>query len=160
MKKHALWTLVISVVPLSFLFLLQAFHFQEIINDVILLVVLLIILVVMPKDFEDVEEERKPAEPRARQKQQFLVSPKNLGLSIGVTFVLLHLGCIFIMYFLGHDGTVSFFNNMFHGMDFSTVVRMDVSFTEMLAGSVELFIVGAFIGFCIAGFYNIFLRAR
>ena len=163
MKKQTLWTIVLCIAPLSLLFLLNMFKFGEIANDLILFSALLIILLIFPGDFEDSDADKainKITNHANSHVRQFAVNPKSLGLSIGLTFVLLHVGCIFIMYYLGHDGTVSFFNNMFHGMDFSTVVRMDVPFTEMLAGSIELFIAGTFIGFCIAGFYNLFLKSR
>ncbi|HZJ36410.1 MAG TPA: DUF5676 family membrane protein [Gillisia sp.] len=77
-----------------------------------------------------------------------------MGLAIGLTGALLYLGCMILMTTVGHDGTVKFFNNLLHGLDTSSVIRMDIPLWEAGIGIVETFILGWLIGACIAAIYN------
>ncbi len=79
---------------------------------------------------------------------------KKLGLATGLTGALLYLGCMILMITVGHDGTVKFFNNLLHGLDVSSVIRMDIPLWEAGIGLVETFILGWLIGACIALIYN------
>ncbi|MBI2271267.1 MAG: hypothetical protein HYU69_13065 [Bacteroidetes bacterium] len=88
------------------------------------------------------------------------INVRKFGLAFGVTGALLHLGCIILMATVGKEGTVLFFNSIIHGMDFSSVVRMDISFTEAFIGLIEIFIICWLIGACIAGVYNSSLKAQ
>lgn len=82
------------------------------------------------------------------------INVKKFGLATGLTGALLYLGCMVVMETVGHDGTVKFFNSLLHGLDVSTIVRMNVPLWEAGVGIVETFILGWLIGACIAGFYN------
>ena len=59
-----------------------------------------------------------------------------------------------MMLTVGHNGSVKFFNSLLHGLDVTTIVRMNVPIWEAVVGLVETFILGWLIGTCIAGFYN------
>lgn len=83
-----------------------------------------------------------------------IINVKKFGFAVGITLALLYLGCAIVMATVGHDGTVKFFNSLLHGLDVSTIVRMNVSLTEAAIGLIETFILGWLIGACIAGFYN------
>lgn len=85
------------------------------------------------------------------------INIKKFGFATGLTGALLYLGCIVVMATVGHNGTVKFFNSLIHGLDVSTIVRMDVPLWEAGAGIVETFVLGWLIGACIAGFYNAFV---
>ncbi len=85
------------------------------------------------------------------------INIKKFGFATGLTGALLYLGCIVVMATVGHDGTVKFFNSLIHGLDVSTIVRMEVPMWEAGAGIVETFVLGWLIGACIAGFYNAFV---
>lgn len=85
------------------------------------------------------------------------INIKRLGLASGLTGALLYLGCILLMATVGHSGTVKFFNSLLHGLDVSSIIRMDVPFWEAGIGIIEIFILGWLIGACIAGFYNVSL---
>lgn len=61
------------------------------------------------------------------------------------------------MVMLGHDGSVKFFNSLLHGLDVSTISRMDVPLWETVVGILETFILGWLVGACIAGIYNTLL---
>lgn len=79
---------------------------------------------------------------------------KKLGSATGLTMALLYLGCMLVMITVGQDGTVTFFNNLLHGLDVSTVIRMDIPLWEAGLGIVQTFILGWLIGACIASLYN------
>lgn len=89
-----------------------------------------------------------------------IINVKKLGLAFGLTGALLYIGCILVMATVGHEGTVKFFNSLLHGLDVSSVVRMNVPFWEACIGIVETFILGWLIGACIGGLYNVFLIKR
>jgi hypothetical protein len=83
------------------------------------------------------------------------INIKKFALAWGVAGVVLYLGCIILMATVGHEGTVVFFNSLLHGLDTSTIIRMDVPWTEALIGLVETFILGWLFGALIAAVYNI-----
>ncbi len=79
---------------------------------------------------------------------------RKFGLACGLTGALLYTGCIIVMSIVGQDGTVKFFNSLIHGIDTTSIIRMDIAWWEALIGLVETFIIAWLIGACIAGFYN------
>ena len=88
------------------------------------------------------------------------INVKKFGFATRLTGALLYLGCAIVMATVGHDGTVKFFNSLLHGLDVSTIVRMDVPLWEAGIGIVETFILGWLVGACITGFYNAFVYNR
>lgn len=88
------------------------------------------------------------------------INVKKFGLAFGLTGALLYLGCMILMLTVGHDGTVKFFNSILHGVDVSSIVRMDVPIWEALIGIIEIFVLGWLIGACIAGFYNASIKGK
>jgi hypothetical protein len=83
---------------------------------------------------------------------------KRFGFACGATGVLLYLGCILVMATVGREGTVLFLNSLLHGIDVSSILRMNMSITEVLIGVVQTFILGWLTGACLAAFYNISIR--
>ena len=79
---------------------------------------------------------------------------KKLGLATGLTGALLYLGCMLVMLTVGQEGSVKFFNSLLHGLDVSTIMRMNVPLWEAGIGIIETFILGWLIGACIASLYN------
>ena len=86
------------------------------------------------------------------------INVKKFGLAFGLTGVLLYLGCIVLMVTVGRTGTITFFNSLLHGLDVTSIVRMDVPWWEAVIGIVETFILAWLIGACVAGFYNAAMR--
>lgn len=165
MKKYTLWMLIICIIPILLLFVLPILGLTEFINNLILFTVIIIVFMLMPEDIDyidDIDETGDSVHLKnsGRNKNNFMIDPRKLGISIGFTFFLLYIGCMILMYYLGHDGTVTYFNNMLHGIDISTIVKMNITLAEAFAGIIEIFILGTFIGICIGGFYNILLRGR
>jgi hypothetical protein len=83
------------------------------------------------------------------------ISIKKLGLAFGLTAALLYFGCALVMLTVGHDGTVNFFNSLLHGIDVSSIIRMNISPFEELIGIVQTFILGWLVGACVAAIYNV-----
>ena len=79
---------------------------------------------------------------------------KKLGFACGFTAVLLYLGCILVMAIAGKQGSIVFFNRFLHGLDTSSIIRMDVPIVEAFFGIIQTFILGWLIGACTAAFYN------
>jgi|OM-RGC.v1.029727454 hypothetical protein len=82
------------------------------------------------------------------------INIRKFGFAVGSTGVLLYLGCILVMWTVGREGTAQFFNNLLHGLDTSSIIRMNIPVSEALIGIGQTFLVGWLIGACIAGFYN------
>ncbi|MHA6280878.1 DUF5676 family membrane protein [Salinimicrobium sp. CAU 1759] len=79
---------------------------------------------------------------------------KKFGLSLGLTGALLYVGCVLVMATVGREGTVKFFNSLLHGLDTSSIIRMDVPVLEVFFGIIQVFILSWLIGACVAAFYN------
>ena len=85
---------------------------------------------------------------------------RHFGLAFGLTGVILYLGCIVVMAFAGRAGSIEFFNNLFHGINAASIMRMNVPAREAVIGLVETFILFFLIGACIAGIYNFLNRKQ
>jgi hypothetical protein len=83
------------------------------------------------------------------------INIRKFGLAFGITGGLLYFGCALVMLLLGHDSSVNFFNTLLHGVDVSSIIRMDISPVEGLIGLVQTFIISWLIGACIASIYNV-----
>jgi hypothetical protein len=88
------------------------------------------------------------------------ISIRNFGLAFGITGALLYFGCALVMLILGHDSTVNFFNTLLHGLDVSSIIRMNISPAEEVLGLVQTFILSWLIGACIAVIYNATLKSK
>lgn len=82
------------------------------------------------------------------------INVKKLGLAVGLTFAILHLGCVLVVLFAPRETTVAFFNSLLHGLDVAPVLRMEMSAGEMVYGFIQIFIIGWLIGGSIASIYN------
>lgn len=88
------------------------------------------------------------------------INIRKFGLAFGITGALLYFGCTVVMLLLGHDSTVKFFNTLLHGIDVSSIIRMDIALVEVLLGLVQTFILSWLIGACIAGIYNATIKSK
>jgi 2TM family of unknown function (DUF5676) len=79
---------------------------------------------------------------------------KKLGFAVGLTGALIYLGCMIVMISAGQEGTIKFFNSLLHGLDATSIIRMDVSLLEAFFGIIQTFIIGWLVGASIAAFYN------
>ena len=82
------------------------------------------------------------------------INVKKFGFAFGLTGALVYLGCMVVMATVGQEGSIVFFNSLLHGLDTTSIIRVDVPLLEALFGIIQTFILGWLIGACIAGFYN------
>ena len=82
------------------------------------------------------------------------INSKKLGLALGTTGVIFYLGCMLIMLVGGKEGTTWFFNSILHGLDVSTVSRMNVPIGQTIAGIILTFGLGWLAGFLTGTIYN------
>ena len=84
----------------------------------------------------------------------YRLNVKKFGFALGLTGALIYLGCMIVMATAGQEGSITFFNSLAHGLDVTTIIRMDIPLSEALIGIIQIFILGWLIGACIAAFYN------
>ena len=82
------------------------------------------------------------------------INVKRLGLAVGLTFALLHLGCVIVILAVSRETAVTFFNSLLHGLDVTSILRTQMSAREMLYGFIQIFIIGWLTGATIASIYN------
>ncbi len=86
------------------------------------------------------------------------INVRKFGLAFGITAALIYFGCALVMVIVGREGTITFFNNLLHGLDVASIIRMNIPWWEGLIGMVEVFVIAWFFGACIAAIYNVSLR--
>ena len=88
------------------------------------------------------------------------INVKKFGFAFGLTGALVYLGCMVVMATVGQEGSIVFFNSLLHGLDSTSIIRVDVPLLEALFGVIQTFILGWLIGACIAAFYNAQLKTK
>ena len=83
-----------------------------------------------------------------------VMNAKKLGLAVGLTFALLHVGCVMVVALTSREITIAFFNSLLHGLDVTSILRTEMSTQEMTYGFFQIFILGWLIGASIASIYN------
>jgi len=81
---------------------------------------------------------------------------KKFALAAGLTSVVIYLGCFLIMAILGKDSLVKLSNLLFHGMDFSNIIRMNIPIGETALGAIVSFVFWGATGYLISFVYNSF----
>ncbi len=79
---------------------------------------------------------------------------RRFGMALGLTSALLYLGCVFVMWTVGKEASILFFNSLMHGIDVTSIIRTDIPWWEVAMGLVEIFILGWLTGATIASIYN------
>lgn len=82
------------------------------------------------------------------------INSNKLGLSLGTTGVILFLACMCLMLIAGQRGTTWLFNSILHGLDVSTISRMNVPVSQTIAGIILTFGFGWLTGFLTGTIYN------
>lgn len=86
------------------------------------------------------------------------IDVKRFGLAFGTMCALFYLGCVFVMAVVGREISISFFNSILHGIDVTSIIRMNMPVWEMIVGFIEIFILGWFAGAITASVYNLGFR--
>lgn len=80
---------------------------------------------------------------------------KRFGLACGVTAAALYLGCVIVMSLASRDGVIFFYNSLLHGLNVSSILRLEMPFYEMVIGIIQTFILAWLSGATIASVYNL-----
>jgi hypothetical protein len=88
------------------------------------------------------------------KKFDVMIDAKKLGLASGIAFSVLYLGCILLMLIVGKSGTIWLFNSLLHGLDVSTISRMNVPIMDTCIGFVFTFLLAYGMGYLIGAIYN------
>lgn len=83
-----------------------------------------------------------------------MINAKKLGLASGIAFSILYVGCILLMLIVGKNGTTWLFNSLLHGLDVTSVARMNVPAIETCLGLLLTFALAYGMGYLIAAIYN------
>ena len=82
------------------------------------------------------------------------LNQRKYAIASGTTSVIIYLGCYLVMLLLGENGIVKLSNYLFHGMDFTNIIRMDIPIGETIVGSFISFLFWGLIGYLVATVYN------
>jgi hypothetical protein len=82
------------------------------------------------------------------------LNQKKFALASGLTSVVIYMGCFFTMLVLGKESLVKLSNLLFHGMDFTNIIRTEIPIFETLMGAVVSFIFWSLTGYLLAFIYN------
>ena len=83
------------------------------------------------------------------------INIKQFGFAVGTTIVIIYVGCIIVTSVISPEAAVSFFNNLMHAVDVTSIIRKTPTpLFEALIGVAEWFIIGWLIGASIAAIYN------
>lgn len=88
------------------------------------------------------------------------IDVKKMGLAVGLTLVILRLGCIIVFSALSHEQAVSFFNTLVHGIDVAPILKSEMSVQSMIYGLIQIFILGWLVGATTASTYNLQLTKK
>lgn len=78
----------------------------------------------------------------------------KFAIAAGLTAGIFYLGCVVIMLLTGKEGIITISNALFHGMDFNTIIRTNVSPIESLLGLLGLMVLAGILSYILAYFYN------
>jgi len=98
--------------------------------------------------------ETKTIKAVGRTLEMTLIETRRFGLAWGLTGAILYLGCVLVMWTVGKESSILFFNSLLHGIDVASIIRMDVPWWEVVMGVIEIFILGWLTGATIASIYN------
>jgi hypothetical protein len=87
-----------------------------------------------------------------------VIDVKRLGMAFGFTAAVIYLGCVMVMWTVGKEGSILFFNSLMHGIDVAPIIRTAMPWQEMVMGLFQVFILGWLSGATIAGIYNLGMK--
>lgn len=83
---------------------------------------------------------------------------KKFGFAMGLTGAIIYAGCMIVLATAGQEGSITFFNSLLHGLDTTSIIRIDVPIWEALIGIIQTFIIAWLTGALIAAFYNVQIK--
>ncbi len=86
------------------------------------------------------------------------INTKKMALASGITGSIIYFSCFLLMTILPKETLIKLANLIFHGIDFSDDLRMDIPITETVLGIIVSFIIWGIIGFIVATIYTKILK--
>ena len=82
------------------------------------------------------------------------INLRKIGIASGTTGAILYLACVITMSVLGKEMLVKLANLLFHGINFTNIIRMNIPINESILGIFVSFLFWGFIGYLIGLIYN------
>lgn len=82
------------------------------------------------------------------------INAKKFSLASGITGAIIYISCFLLMSILGKSTLIKLANTLFHGMDFSNILRMDIPIIETVIGIILSFIFWGITGYILGFVYN------
>jgi len=78
----------------------------------------------------------------------------RFGSACGLAAGTFYAGCAILMALAGRETLIAFFNGIFHGLDLTPILRMQVGLGESLLGLINTVILSWLFGALVAAIYN------
>ncbi len=82
------------------------------------------------------------------------VNIKKITLASGVTGAIIYLSCFILMSIFPREVLIKIANMLFHGIDFTKIIRMNIPLTETMLGIIVSFIFWGIVGSLLAFIYS------
>ena len=79
--------------------------------------------------------------------------PLKVGFALGIVFAIISLICA-ILFAIAPEFIMSLANNLFHGLDLTEISKGSISWSGVIIGIIEVFIIGFVGGWLFAVIYN------
>jgi hypothetical protein len=89
-----------------------------------------------------------------QKKKMEKLNQKKTAIASGTASLVVYLGCFLVMTIMGKDAIVKLSNLLFHGMDFSNIIRMNIPIGETFLGAIISFVFWGIIGYFFAFIFN------
>lgn len=83
------------------------------------------------------------------------INIKKTGLALGLTMVVLRIGCIILFSVVSREQAVSFLKTLLCGVDVSSVLVTSMSIQDIAYGLIQIFVLGWLAGSLFASIYNL-----
>lgn len=82
------------------------------------------------------------------------INQNKIGIAMGLTSLIFYFGCVILMTITGKDVLIRLSNLLFHGMDFTNIIRVNIPILDTLLGALLSFILWGVLGYSFATIYN------
>lgn len=83
------------------------------------------------------------------------LSIRRFGFALGSACALTYLACACVMSYVSREATIRFFNRILHGLDVTPILASKMTLGGVIAGVIEVFVLGWLFGAILGCFYNI-----
>lgn len=84
------------------------------------------------------------------------INIRKMGLALGLTMVVLRIGCIILFSVVSHDQAVSFLRTLLCGVDVSPILLSEgMTVQDIIFSLIQVFVLGWLVGSLFASFYNL-----